>query len=241
MNRRKAALATSGFVALLMASYVLAAALVYPAALPLAVAGGSRAPDSTVGALPEYVNGHIIAIDYVSNGTSVQSGVFWTELWYRIPGITNWTLYAPPWNPEGRWFGALGFETGALVEGTIPFDTFYTGGEATYEFYTVAVDRGFWHEASPGRAKAKTTLDTHPPQLFIASPTPEAWTRERTLRWIASDEVSGVAGVEYDLDGVFAKASADASGSDDLNLTEQGSHAVVVRAKDRAGNLVEVS
>ncbi|OGS46916.1 MAG: hypothetical protein A3K66_01030 [Euryarchaeota archaeon RBG_16_67_27] len=240
MNRRKGVFATFGLVAVLLVGYVLAAALAFPSASLLSGAVGTRAPDSTVEALPEYTNRAVIEIRYAANGTAGSSGVFWTELYYRVPGKTNWTLYAPPWNPDGRWFGQLGFSTGALVEGTILFDTYYTGGEATYELSTRSVDRGYWYEAEPRNAKARTTLDTRPPQLFVASPTPQSWTREKTLKWIAVDEVSGVAAVEYDLDGTFVASSDQASGEAPLDLTSEGSHAVVVRAKDRAGNVALV-
>lgn len=239
MNRRKGVLATFGTVALLLVGSVLAAALALPLASPFSGAIGARAPDSTVEALPEYTNRAVVEIEYAANGTAGSSGVFWTELYYRIPGKTNWTLYQPPWNPEGRWFGQLGFSTGALVEGTILFDTYYTGGEATYEFFTRAVDRGYWFESEPRDPKARTTLDTRPPQLFVASPAPQSWTRENRLKWVAVDEVSGVASVEYDLDGTFVASSDQASGEATLDLTS-GGHALAVRAKDRAGNVALV-
>ena len=240
MSKRMAALATSGLVALLLAAYLVGATALFPPASPMAAASGGRTPASTLTPLPEFTREPVIDIAYVANGTAGSSGVFWVELHYRISGSDGWVLYAPPWNPEGRWYGALGFDAAGLAEGSIPFDTYYTGGEAAYEFSTVSVDRGYWIEAGPDRAKARTTLDTRPPNLFIATPTPGAWTREKLLTWVASDAVSGVAGVEVTLDALDPVASPEAEGSLELAISEEGDHVARVIASDRAGNTADV-
>lgn len=239
MSRRIAALATSGLVALVLTAFVLGAASVFPPAGPLTTATGERTPESTVSPLPEFTREAIIPVEFSANGTAGESGVFWMLLYYRIAGASEWIPYRPPWNPEGRFFGALGFEAG-LMEGTIPFDTYYAGGEATYEFSTVAVDRGYKVESGPEKAKAKTTLDTRPPRLFIESPTPGSWTREKVVRWNASDEVSGVAAVEVALSGQDPVSFPDARGSAELDLADEGNPTVRVTARDRAENAADV-
>ena len=217
-----------------------------PLPFPFADAAGARAPDSSIDPLPEFTKDPLISIAYRANGTAGGSGVFWTELFYRIPGAADWSLYAPPWNPDGRWYGARGFGTDAKVEGIIPFDSFFAGGEAEYEFSTVSVDRGYWREPGPNRVKASTTLDTRAPQLFIATPTPGAWTNRNALGWTATDAVSGLASVTAALDDGAAEpfdvavGAKEASGAKDLNLAGEGDHFVFVRASDRAGNVVDV-
>ena len=100
-------------------------------------------------------------------GDSGKAG-FWTELFYRTSNESAWALYMPPWNPNGRWFGVRDAQHEGAVTGLIPFDTFYTGGETHYGFTTVAVHTKYGREAIGGE-KANTTVDSHAPQLFIAS------------------------------------------------------------------------
>ncbi|TMA01135.1 MAG: hypothetical protein E6J99_03300, partial [Methanobacteriota archaeon] len=90
---------------------------------------------------------------------------FWTELFYRSNATPAWTLYMPPWNPNGRWVGVHDAQQEGAVTGVIPFDTLYTGGETHYEFATVAVSKKFGRESLDG-PKANTTVDSHPPQVF---------------------------------------------------------------------------
>jgi len=240
MRRRLALLSVSGLIALLFAVSV-PLALLLPAVAPVSFAVGERIPSSTVTALPEFVRTQVVEIEYVAEGTAGSSGVFWTELYYRNPG-GDWKLYQPPWNPDGMWFGQHGF-AGGLISGTIPFDTYYTGGEATYEFYTVGVDRGYWREGAPrDHAKAKTTLDTRSPNLFIGKPSPNGWTKDGMLAWTSTDEVSGLAAVEAILDGgqpmsfPVEAGAKEATGAEDLGLQAEGDHSVSVLARDRAGN-----
>lgn len=244
-SRRAVVVVICGLVVLLLSSDV-PLPLVLPIAFPFTNAMGGRAPSSTIEPLHEFTKDSVINVSYNATGTAGSSGVFWTELWYRVAGEANWALYAPPWNPEGRWFGALGFTATRMVEGTIPFDTFFARGEAFYEFYTVAVDRGFKEEPPARDAKANTTLDTRPPQLFVARPTPDAWTNAQEFAWSATDEVSGLAGVTAVLDDVALEpfevplGAKEAAGARPLALDGEGDHAVSVRAVDRAGNAADV-
>ncbi len=234
------ALVACGLAAFLVATFFSAAGVVPTS--PVSAVAAVSAPSSVIEPLAQYTNQQVVSIHYISTGTSGASGVFWTLLYYKNSQMSDWALYAPPFNPDGRWFGQLGFQTNAL-EGTIPFDTYFTGGEAHYAFYTVAVDRGFRFEPGPDAthpAKAGTTLDTRPPQLFIATPTPDAWTNANLVKWTATDAVSGVAGVSVALDGGAAQSFSDPVGSTTMALQSPGNHTVVVTATDRAGNRAQV-
>ena len=83
-------------------------------------------------------------------------------------------------------------------------------------------------------------MDSHAPQLFIATPTPGAWTNRNVLQWIAQDASSGVASVAVSLDGATPIVFRTAEGETDLSL-QAGDHAVQVSATDRAGNSVDVT
>src|SRR5205823_6034402 len=150
-----------------------------------------------------------------------------------------WALYMPPWNLNGRWFGIRDPQHEGAVTGLIPFDTFYTGGETHYGFTTVAVHTKYGREALGGE-KAHTTVDSHAPQLFIATPTPGSWTNRNVLHWIAQDASSGVASVTVSLDGATPIVFHTAEGETDLSL-QAGDHAVQVTATDRAGNSVDAT
>ncbi len=240
MTGRKSVLTVCGLVALLLALYLPATALFSSSASPVAVVGGSRIPSSTIDPLPEFSR-QVIWINYTSNGTAGQSGVFWTELWYQVWGDPTWKLYTPPWNPFGRWAGAPLNSPMYAEVGTILFDTFWTGGEARYNFTTVAVDRGFFYEPGPDHAKARTMVDTRPPMIFVARPAPGSWTNSNVLTWTAQDEVSGVAKVEISVDGGAFQEYPDASGSTTMTLDATTDHVVSVRATDRAGNAATVT
>ncbi len=246
MSRRMAALAISGLVLLLLAATLPMASVLIPIASPLGSVSGMRTPESAVEPLPEFSNHQVLSINYTANGTAGTSGVFWTYLYYRTSPTGAWVRYAPPWNPSGQWAGQLGFTTTAIIRGTIPFDTYFTGGEANYEFLTDSVDRGYWAEydvkASTFKdvpAKARTTLDTHPPNLFVATPTPDSYTNQNLVKWAADDAVSGVAKIQIWLDDASALTSSQATGSASLSLTE-GAHALVIQAIDRAGNVAQI-
>ncbi len=211
----------------------------FPVSSPLTTVGADRLPESDLAPLREYTNQQVVSLNFTANGSAGNSGVFWTELYYRSTRSPNWTLYAPPWNPSGEWYGQRGFGTDEL-NGTIPFDTYYTGGEDVYAFSTVAVDRGHWREPGPDRVKAATTLDTHPPDLFVATPVPGEWTSRKVLKWVAQDAVSGVDAINVSLDGAAPMAFTDASGQTDLALTTQGDHTAMVTATDRAGNAAQL-
>jgi len=240
-----------------------------PSAAVLATGGEDGKPTSKVQPLPQYTTSQVVTISYTSfkhgqgsgggddddhpsGGSSSPVGAsssgggsdggkagFWTELFYRTSNESAWALYMPPWNPNGRWFGVQDSQHEGAVTGLIPFDTFYTGGETHYGFTTVAVHTKYGREEMGGE-KANTTVDSHPPQLFIATPTPGAWTNRNVLHWIAQDASSGVASVIVSLDGATPVLFRSAEGETELPL-RAGDHSVQVTATDRAGNSVDVT
>ena len=248
---------------------VIPAVTFLPSAAVVATGGEHGPPTSTVQPLPEFTTSQVVTISYTSfkhgqgsggeddddgsssassavGGSPVSGGQqdggkagFWTELFYRTSNGSAWALYMPPWNPNGRWFGVQDHQHEGAVTGLIPFDTFYTGGETHYGFTTVAVHTKYGREALGGE-KAHTTVDSHAPQLFIATPTPGAWTNRNVLHWIAQDASSGVASVTVSLDGATPIVFRTAEGETDLSL-QAGDHAVQVTATDRAGNSVDVT
>jgi len=244
MVRRRALLTVGGLVVLLLAVYVPATAVLDPSASPILGVGGSRPPTSAIASLPEFSR-QVVTINYSSDGTAGESGVFWTELWYQTPG-QPWKPYTPPWNPSGQWTGAPLNSPAYTSVGTILFDTFYTGGEAAYNFTTVAVDRGFYREAGQppqdgnAHGKAKTMVDTTAPVLFISKPTPGSWTNSDELAYAAVDRVSGVAGVEVSLDAGPATTYREPAATVPLALTTQGAHTLLITARDRAGNSLTI-
>jgi len=268
-SRRVAGISTAVLVSLLLFT-VVPAFLFLPQATTVANGGEDSKPTSTVKPLPEFTNAQVVPISYRSvlhggqsgggddddsvstsavDSTGVRpfSGVdpdgghsrFWTELFYRSNGTPAWTLYMPPWNPNGRWFGVHDPQQEGAVTGAIPFDTLYTGGETHYEFATVAVSKKFGREALDA-PKANTTVDSHPPQVFIATPTPGEWTNKNVLRWIAQDAASGVASVIVTLDSQTPTLFRTAEGETELAITA-GDHSVLVEVTDRAGNSVNVT
>jgi Big-like domain-containing protein len=163
----------------------------------------------------------------------------WTELFYRTTSEGKWALYAPPWNACGHWVGTKVPGSDHVVEGTIPFDSLFTGGEGPYQFATVAVHHRHERESMPDSEKARTVVDYHAPSLSIGSPVAETWTNRDLLRWDAKDAVSGIAAVTVSLDGSVPEGLPAASGEKVLGVAE-GTHSILVVATDRAGNPTKV-
>src|SRR5207249_11013536 len=136
-------------------------------------------------------------------------------------------------------FGVHDPQQEGAVTGAIPFDTLYTGGETHYEFATVAVSKKFGREALDA-PKANTTVDSHPPQVFIAKPTPGEWTNRNVLRWIAQDAASGVASVIVMLDSQTPILFRTAEGEAELAITAAGP-SVLVGVTDRPGHTLDLT
>lgn len=246
MRARKVVLTLCGLLATLLLVYLPASALL-PTLSPIGPATGAGAPVSDLIALPEWSPAQFW-VNFTVNGSAGQSGVFWVEVWYESANTPTWTLYSPPWNPSGQWAGTPGTGPRSQQTGSVLFDTYLTGGQDRYNFTTVATDRGFAREAGPPTCdgpsachrKAHTTVDTTPPVLFIARPTPNSWTNSEILEWSAVDAVSGVASVAVSVDGAATRSFTAASGTMNMSLASQGAHEVQVSVTDFAGNRFSV-
>ena len=190
----------------------------------------SNPPTSAVGALPTHTNAVPYPIPYTAQDGANESGVDYVELWYRMGASGPFSLYARPANPQGRW--------NPWLSPTIPFDTAFTGGDGTYEFYTVAVDNASNPEAAPTAADATMTIDTTPPALTITAPAGGGWLTAAsvTVTWQGSDALSGLDRYETAIDG-GALTSAGTGTSRVFSGLSEGPHDIAVRAYDGSGNL----
>ena len=188
-------------------------------------------PTSAADPMPTFVNDRPYEIAYAASDNANASGVDYVELWYRRGTTGNFTLYTRPANPLGQW-----------ITPTIPFDVTLAAGDGYYELYTVAVDRAGNAEAPPATPDASVTIDTLSPTLTVTSPQADAVLPEGTVNvsWQGADALSGIDRFETSLDG-GAFVGAGLATSRDLSGLAAGSHTIVVRAYDRAGNVRDVS
>lgn len=251
MRARAIVLAGCGVVVLLLVVSVAAPMVSAPISSDSVESQCHDVLTSSIQPLPAY-SPKDVWINYTVNESRGGHGLRWVELWYQGAGPGTWVLYAPPWNPSGRWSATSAKDPSdedddggpAAHNGTIIFDTTFTGGDGFYNFTTVAMGRHHVREpgppGSPATVKANTTVDTAPPILFLAKPTPGSWTNSEWLQWQATDRVSGVAGIFVSVDGGEAQTFSGASGSMNMSLATQGLHSVLVTAMDRAGNAVTI-
>jgi hypothetical protein len=244
-------LTACGLVVLALAVYVPAGAVSGPSALTTPEPDCHGPLTSWIEPLSPF-SPKDVWINFTVNGSSERNRLRWTELWYQESTTDAWVLYAPPWNPTGRWVlsggkdHADGQEDGhhGTAQGTIIFDTTFTGGDGAYNLTTVAVGRHHQREPGPpdepATVKANTTVDSRPPTLFIPKPTPGSWTMSEWLDWLAVDDGSGVASVTISVDGKAPQTFATATGSMNMSLAEEGPHTVTVTAADWAGNAVTI-
>ena len=190
----------------------------------------SNPPASSVGALPTHTNVVPYMLPYSAQDGDNESGVDYVELWYRMGSSGAFGLYSRPANPQGRWHPWL--------SPTIPFDTAFTGGDGTYEFYTVAVDNASNPEAPPAAADDTMTIDTTPPLLAITAPAGGGWLTAATVTvtWQGSDALSGLDRYETGIDGGAFTSTGTGTSRVFAGLSE-GGHDIAVRAYDGAGNL----
>jgi len=188
------------------------------------------APLSNVSGIATYTNAIPFAVPYTATDNANASGVAHVELWYRQGTAGAFVLYTTPSNPSGRWTAS-----------PIPFDVTLAGGDGLYELYTVAVDLANNTEAAPASADANITIDTMGPALSFVTPTdgvyvgPDSFTAE----WQGTDALSGLDRYEISLDGGSFLLMGTGTARTFANVSE-GSHTLVLRGYDRAGNLREV-
>jgi len=191
------------------------------------------APTSNVLALPTFTNRVPHPIAYTAQDNPNASGVAYVELWWRIGGSGNFTLYVRPSNPLGRW--------NPWVSPTIPFDRAFAGGDGLYEFYTVAVDNATNAEAPPAAADASMTVDTVAPTIAITAPAANATVNSNsiTFDWNGTDATSGIDHFEVWLDGGAPTSTTNPTVT--IAGIADGAHTFHVAAIDRAGNRNETS
>ncbi len=176
-------------------------------------------PASFVEALPVYEGTAIFTVLVTASDLSEIAGV---ELFYRKDGGT-WTSYgvdtAAPWSWN--------------------FNSSITGGDGSYEFYSMATDVQTNTEPKLPGAEASTTVDILPPaSMHTLSGTlgQNGWyTSTVTVTLTASDATSGVTSVAYRIDGGAWTTYVGPF------TVDGGDHTVEYNATDAAGNAEEVN
>ncbi len=232
------ALWLSGAAVGMIVAAVLAGSL---ADIPGSLVSAHREPPvSSMEPLPEYVRSQVVYANFTSY--SKQGRIVWTELWYQKGG-SGYAMYAPPWNSDGHWLGSPVNDPDdhdddgrSSVHGTVPFDTFFTGGEGAYDFYTIAVATKHMREKAPERPKASTVVDATAPEVSVSHPLSGSWTITAEVEWSATDAASGVKAVTIALDGSSVGTVHPAKGRLPLAGLAPGGHGLKVTAADRAGN-----
>jgi hypothetical protein len=157
------------------------------------------APPASSATAPPNSNSTSIAVDY--DAFDVGSGIAEVQLWVQAPGETSFTSAATATAPAAR--GSFAYTA--------------TGGDGSYRFYTVAIDRAGNLEAVPGVADAITVLDTQAPSSSATAPQ-YGTTSTFTVSYSASDpggDASGLARLELwakgPTDDGFTKVATDAT------------------------------
>lgn len=113
----------------------------YEADSDACAASDTTAPVSQVTTLPTVYAGSVLNVPFAAS--DAQSGIARVLLFYRTNGGS--------WKQYGR----------SYVQGPIPFNTFDTTGDGTYQFYTQAVDNAGNTEAAPSQPDASTIVVRH--------------------------------------------------------------------------------
>lgn len=137
----------------------------------------TQKPSSSVESLPAYTTTAIFTITVAVS--DLTSGVQQVELWYNKDS-TGYVLYDtnifPPWS--------------------FNFDTSTTGGDGTYEFYSMANDSAGFTENLPVGPDASTIVDTQKPTSSVNSLDDYTTTASFIIIVTASDLESGLQKVE---------------------------------------------
>lgn len=206
---------------------VVAASSEVPKAVPGTVNAGLVQTDvippaSSVAALPECTNSSLVQVHCAVTDAG-GSGLDHWELFYRFNSLGSYARYAPSSNPSGNW----------TSEG-LSFDTAQVSGQGYYEFYSVAEDGDGNREQAPGAPDTWTSVDLDAP-ISTAVPVGEAgqngwYVSTVTLSIVAEDQLSGVEGTTYRVNGGIWYDYTSALHFD------QGVHLLEFRSVDRAGN-----
>ena len=172
-------------------------------------------PVSSAQPLPTYSNSTTFT---VQGNASDDLGLSSVELWYsRDDG--SYSLYSTVFTPPWQW----------------EFTSSITGGEGSYDIYTIASDLAGNRESQPGVPDATTTIDTVVPATstgITGLQSSSGWyNTDVNVSLSAYDQTSGVASTFYRIDsGDWETYSAQ------FILTEEGTHVIEYYSKDIAGN-----
>ncbi|MDP3043595.1 MAG: hypothetical protein Q8N21_04280 [bacterium] len=157
-------------------------------------------PTSQTGSLTEYQTTATFNIAYTASDTL--SGVDYVELYYNKNGV-----------------GFVKYGT-TFTTSPISFDSSTTGGDGSYEFYTIAVDNAGNIEEAPVSADASTIVDTILP----------------TITNITSDKANGsyTVGEEIDIDVTFSEI---VTSTGDITVTLNTDGTCVISQIDTAINV----
>jgi len=141
------------------------------------------------------------------------------RLYYRAAPNTTYSLYHDQIITDGV------FPYGEPIH----FNASLTGGEAQYQFYSVAVGGGTT-ETQPSSPDASTIVDMSAPTTTMTL----SGNGPVTIHLSSIDLRSGVAHIEFTLDG-----TTWAEWKQDVTISSEGTHNLSYRAVDKVGNLEE--
>lgn len=139
------------------------------------------------------------------------------RLYYRTSSNTSYTLYHDQVITNGV------FPYGQPIY----FNASLTGGEAQYQFISIAVGGGTT-ETQPSSPDAYTTVDMGAPTTTMT----QSGNGPVTIHLASSDPRSGVKKIEFSLDGATWTVW-----NQDITISSEGTHNLSYRAMDVAGNV----
>ncbi len=171
---------------------------------------------SSVEALPAY-SPAVFPIE-VNTDTS-QGTPESVRLYYKTAANSTYTLYHDQMVMDGN------FPYGSPIY----FNASLTGGEAQYQFLSVAVGGGTT-ETQPSSPDASTTVDMGPPTTTMT----HSGNGPVTMHLASTDQRSGVEKIEFSLDSTTWNVW-----NQDITISSEGLHNLSYRATDNAGNVEE--
>ncbi len=181
--------------------------------------GESEPPTSQASGLDVFTNNTQISVSFVANDIG-GSGLDYVELYCQVPGQTTYSKVTTPEVPNGRFTSS-------------PIALTLSGGDDTYLFYTVAVDKAGNMESSPSSRDTWVRLDTEGPMVtvMVGGDPPRAYYGGAIeILLIPFDNVSGVNRTIFRMDG--------GAWQDYISIWESntGAHTIEYRSLDNLGN-----
>ncbi|MCB2154795.1 hypothetical protein KQI84_07895, partial [bacterium] len=184
-------------------------------------------PTSSADALSGPINTAVFDIAWSGSDTIGGSGLADVELFYQRDG-SGYVSY------------------GTVVGSPVSFDTAGTGGDGTYEFYTIATDNATNVEAAPVSADASIVVDTQAPSSQVTAPSGSLVQPSAVfdVEWTGDDGTgTGIDHVElfYQKDGARAFVSYGTFASSPISFDTtgtggSGTYEFYVVGTDIAGN-----